>query len=174
MLRVAFVGHSQLPSNIIIAGTEISIFRAPGGKAFSFFEDNRLCNVLNWRGDLVIVWLGSNDIVGNTNVSEVTDNILIIKEKIEEECGARVIIVLVEPRCYPNDHPVHQTQYTKIQRGINRKLEKKLPQTHFIKFNLPKYQQFLSFDGVHFTSEGRKEIEKVIVDNVKDYLATSQ
>lgn len=172
MLRVALVGHSQLPTNLLIEGTQISIFRAPGGKAISFFEDNRLSSILNWRGDVVIVWLGSNDIEINSNVAEIVNNLIHIKESIEKECGAKVIITLLEPRCYPNDYPVHQTQYAKIQKGVNRKLERKLPQTHFIKVNTPCFQQLLSHDGVHFTFEGRQLIENIIKENIADYLAS--
>ena len=132
MLRVALVGHSQIPYDLEVDGAEVSIFRAPGGKAYAFYEDDRLSDVLNWSGDLAIVWLGSNDIEEDTSVGEVVENIVNIKESIEEDCGATVVIILVEPRMYPDDYPVTQSRYSKIQRGINRKLKKKLPQTNNI------------------------------------------
>lgn len=92
MLRVALAGHSQLPYDPDIAGTEISIFRAPGGKAYLFCEDGRLSDVLNWSRDMVIVWLDSNDTEENTSVSEGADNIINIKESMDEECRASLLL----------------------------------------------------------------------------------
>ena len=170
MLRVALVGHSQLPSELEVDGADIEIFRAPGGKAYGFYEDERLNEVLDWSGDLVILWLGSNDIKQNTHVSDVVDNITEIKESIEEECGAEVVIILVEPRSYPDDYPVNETRYKKIQRAINKKLERELPDTRFLQFNTQMYQTELSSDGVHFTAEGQELIEDKIRDCIEDFV----
>ena len=170
MLRVALVGHSQLPYDLEVEGADIEIFRSPGARAYSFYEDEILNEVLNWSGDLAIIWLGSNDIYNGTHVSEVVDNITNIKESIEEECGAEVVIILVEPRCYNDDHPVSETKYRKLQKGINRKLERELPDTEFIQFNTSTYQQELSSDGVHFSDYGKELIRDRIITCIEEHL----
>ena len=170
MLKVALVGHSQLPNELDVEGADVEIFRAPGGKAYSFYEDDRLNDVLNWSGDLAILCIGSNDIKQNTHISDVVENIIDIKESIEEECGATVVIILVEPRSYPDDYPVNESRYKKIQRGINRKLERELPDTEFIKFNTSMYRQELSDDGVHFTAESKELIEERIINCIEEHL----
>ena len=170
MLKVALVGHSQLPHSLEVEGADIEIFRSPGGRAYSFYDDDDLNDVLNWSGDLAILWLGSNDIMQDTNVWEVVNDIIGIKESIEEETGATVVIILVEPRCYPDDEPVDEAQYRKIQKSINRKLERELSETEFIRFNLPLYEQELAEDGVHFTSYGKELIEEKISDCIESFV----
>ena len=171
MLRVALVGHSQLPYSLEVEGADVEIFRSPGGRAYSFYEDGNLNDVLNWSGDLAILWIGSNDIQQNTHVSDVVDNIIDIKESIEEECGATVVIILIEPRCYPDDYPVDEARYRKIQKSINRKLERVLPDTEFIQFNTSMYQQELAEDGVHFSEEGKELIEDRIRSCIEEHLS---
>ena len=83
-MKVSLVGHSQLPYELYVEGAEIKIFRAPGGRADSFFNDERLNSVLNWPHDLCILWLGSNDIEEDTVVGEVVDNITEIIDEISK------------------------------------------------------------------------------------------
>ena len=39
MWKISLVGHSQLPWELDIGGAEVRVFRAPGGRANSFHED---------------------------------------------------------------------------------------------------------------------------------------
>ena len=113
---------------------------------------------------------GSNDIKQNTQVSDVVDNISDITETIEKDCEATVVIVLVEPRCYPDGCPVSESQYRKIQRAINRKLERELPDNDFLHFNSSMYQQELAGDGVHFTAEGKELIVEQIIECIQEHM----
>ena len=170
MLKVALVGHSQIPCSLKVEGAEIELYRLPGAKTHSFENKAKLNQVLNWSGDLVILWLGSNDIDQNTDISEVVKNIIQIKSQIEKECKAVVAIILVEPRCYPNDHPVSKDQYKKIQKGINRKLERALPNTQFLQFNTFVYEKELARDGVHFSEEGKEMIKDKISECIEQHM----
>ena len=170
MLRIALVGHSQLPTSIDVPGTEIEIFRAPGGKALNFFEDDRLNEVLNWRGDLIILWIGSNDITVDTDVVRLRNEIVKIKQTVESRCQAQIIFVLLEPRQYNNHYPVGWDQYNKIQNSINKFLIKKLPLTRFLQFNTSKFQTLLSQDGVHFNGEGKQLVIQKIKQAVSEYM----
>ena len=63
MWNVALVGHSQIPTQLTLEDANLAVFRAPGGKAKSFYKDDRLRKVLSWSGDICVLWIGSNDIV---------------------------------------------------------------------------------------------------------------
>lgn len=72
MWKISLVGHSQVPKELNFPNAEIRIFRAPGGKA-QFFHENELMNrVLNWEHDLSIVWLGSNDVTSTQGIATLS------------------------------------------------------------------------------------------------------
>ena len=78
------VGHSQLPPQLSVPDTEINIYHAPGGKATTFFSDERLNEVLTWTHDLCILWLGSNDIREDSVLQEIVNDLVDVVESIEE------------------------------------------------------------------------------------------
>ena len=84
MWKVSLVGHSQLPPQLSVPDTEINIYRAPGGKATTFFSDERLNDVLTWTHDLCILWLGSNDIREDSEPQEIVNDLVEVVESIEE------------------------------------------------------------------------------------------
>lgn len=110
MPRVALVGHSQLPVHWENVSWELDVFRAPGGHAYSFFEDSRLKDVLNNQYDVVLLWIGSNDIKVDTVVQDLADEMINIVYTLEEKCEAETIPVLLEPRFYPSEYPVDNSQ----------------------------------------------------------------
>jgi len=159
MWKVSLVGHSQLPPQLSVPDTEINIYRAPGGKATTFFSDERLNDVLTWTHDLCILWLGSNDIREDSVPQEIVNDLVEVVESIEESCGAIVKVCLVEPRFYPGeDYMTHET-YKKVQRSINRKLQRRLS-NDFLHFNSHSWINSLSGDGVHWDAEGKQLIRK--------------
>ena len=156
MLQVSLVGHSQLPRNLTVPETEIKIFRAPGGRADSFFSDHRLRDVLDWEHDFCILWLGSNDIEDDTDPNELFEEIQSIYEAIVSDCGAVVHVCQIEPRLYAGATPIDSDGYRKIQNSVNKKIKRKLTTrtTHFTASN---FVETLSEDGVHWNAE-RKEM----------------
>ena len=171
-MDVALVGHSQLPTNLHVSGADISIYRAPGGRADEFWDDERMSDVLEeWQGDLVILWLGSSDIDEDTVPSELASNILDICENIENSCDAVVKICLIEPREYPDEDPISHEDYAKIQKAVNKKL-RKAPYSN-IHFNSTAYQAELAEDGVHFTSVGRSMIKSKLRNAIKSFMNDS-
>ena len=60
------------------------------------------------------------------------------------------ILILVEPREYPDEDPISHEDYAKIQKAVNKKLRKASYSN--IHFNSTAYQAELAEDGVHFTS----------------------
>ena len=162
--KFALVGHSQLPLECEVPAWETRVFRAPGGKAESFFGDPRMCNVLEWPHDFCILWLGSNDIREDTVVKNIVDNLCTIVYEIEEKCSAQVIIVLVEPRFYPFEYPVSHFTYGKAQKGINRQLRRRLKNRSFIRYTSAFWKNHLAEDGVHFDAFGKNKIKGNLID----------
>ncbi len=103
MWKISIVGHSQVPKELHFPNTEIRIFRAPGGKA-QFFQENELMNkILDWKLDLCIVWLGSNDITSNADPKEMFNFIKEICHTTEGDCHAEVYVCQIEPRRNPRE-----------------------------------------------------------------------
>ena len=168
MLKVSLVGHSQVPRVLEIDGVEIRIFRAPGGHAHSFESDHRLNQVLNWEHDLSILWLGSNDITNGINPGLLADKILDVAREIESNCGASVRICLIEPRVYSRRGPISTEDYKKVQNSINKKI-KRNKKFRVIHFNTLSFQETLSGDGVHWSSEGQERVTEKFIKVIQGY-----
>ena len=126
MFKVSLVGHSQLPNYLEVEGTEIRIFRAPGGHAETFFSDDRLNRVLQWKHDHCILWLGSNDIAEGMSPEGLFNTIKEITKTIERECGAVVQICLLEPRIYSDEEkaPISNLNYKKVMNSVNNRIKR--------------------------------------------------
>ncbi len=117
MGKIALVGHSQIPQQFSFPGAHIIIFRAPGAKASSFFEDTRMNQVPEWEHDLTILWIGSNDIASNIDPEILINHNKEICHTIEEDCQCVVYVCQVEPSLHPRN--LSHEQYKIIQCGIN-------------------------------------------------------
>ena len=84
MWKISVVGHSQIPKKLEVENTEIRIFRAPGGRADNLNNDTGMNEVLNWKHDLCILWIGSNDIDQESKPKDIVENISQIVESIEQ------------------------------------------------------------------------------------------
>ena len=61
MIRAAVVGHSQVPVHISVPDVETRVFRKPGAK-LHHFRDTLLSDILGFSSDIVVVFLGGNNI----------------------------------------------------------------------------------------------------------------
>ena len=164
MFKVAIVGHSQVPSHLnnLPSPIDVQIFRSPGATARSFFYNEHLTAVFNGRYDMVILWLGSNDIHPRCQVKDIVNNIKHIVEQLEARCTPRVKICLVEPRLTEiRWRPrIEQEIYNKVAKGVNNKLQKRaLPGKEFISFGAKPFLYSLRSDGIHFDREGRERVK---------------
>ncbi|KAG0721826.1 hypothetical protein GWK47_045639 [Chionoecetes opilio] len=64
----------------------VEVYRAPGGKARTFLVDDRLNGVLQKEFELVILWLGSNAIKGNSKVEAIVEDIRKVVETWQATC----------------------------------------------------------------------------------------
>ena len=165
MLKVALVGHSQVPRSLSVDNAEIRIFRAPGGKLENFHRDTRMKQVLSWRHDITYLWLGSNDVHPEVKILDLIEWNKAIASEIEDKCGSKVIIVELERRIYPPERPlIDQRRYKQITRSVNRALLR-CKKFFTITFNAERF--VLSADGVHFEPQSRRAIENKFVESIQ-------
>lgn len=170
--KVSLVGHSQLPGGIHLSQVDLRTYRSPGARADSFYENGTLCEVLEWPHDLCILWIGSNDIEQHSVPAEITNNIVGIVQTIEEATNAIVWVVKLEHRFYQEGGPVTQTDYRKIQRGVNKKLESRLS-NRLINFNSEMWVELMGEDGVHWSQEGKQRIRKRFRKLIREFMECS-
>ena len=170
MWKVSLVGHSQLPNNLTVNNAEIRIFRGPGGRADSFFDDSRMNEVLEWEHDLCILWIGSNDIDNETRPKDIAENIIEVIQSIEQNCEAVVYICLVEPRFYASGF-MSEEDYRKVQRKINKILKEQGNQV--IQFNSSSWVEYLGSDGVHWNEEGRERVKSKLRKTIRNFMEDS-
>lgn len=171
MWKISLVGHSQIPKHFEFPNTEIKIFRAPGAKASSFFQDVRMNKVLEWEHDLTILWIGSNDINTDANPLEIFNHIKEIYLEIERNCQSIVYICQVEPRIRARNIPADI--YKKIQNGINNRIKRSL-KTPNIHFNNVSFVEELSGDGVHWSGAGRVRVESKFKKVIKGFIGDDE
>ena len=167
-MRVVIVGHSQLPRNLDhnLDDVEVKIFRAPGARASRFNTITKLKNVLEYSHDVTILWIGSNDIDQETQPRQLAETIIQVAETIEERCGSRVTLVEVECREYPRGSTVISNEgYRRVKRSVNRALSR----SRFTRINFGAIKYTLATDGVHFETSAKEEINKELVNHIKNF-----
>ena len=169
--KVALVGHSQIPRRLNIPNVEVNIFRAPGAKASTFFDNFRLNEVLKWEHDLTILWIGSNDIGSHTEPETVFNFIKEIYQAIQENCKSVVYVCKIEPRLHPRNCPTDR--YKKIQCGINNRIKKRIKSPN-IHFNNLSFVEELGGDGVHWSEAGRERVESKFKKVIKGFIGEDE
>ncbi|MPC88347.1 hypothetical protein E2C01_083248 [Portunus trituberculatus] len=150
MFRVAIVGHSQIP--VALPGLpddiEVSLFRVPGARAQNFFTNSVFMSIFESKFDLIILWIGSNDIHSRCRVKEIVADIKAIVEQLEAVCTPRIKICLIEPR----------------RPDPKRSLQTK----RFISFGARPFAEGLARDGVHFNRQTREYIQSKLRNAIQD------
>ena len=95
MVKATIVGHSQVPVQINVSDVDTRIFCKPGARSHHF-HDNLLNEVLEFSPDIVVVFLGGNDIDNSDDCAQrVTSGIKEIFGILEANCK-EVIFVEIE------------------------------------------------------------------------------
>jgi lysophospholipase L1-like esterase len=155
---------SELPEVII------RIFPCPGATFTSVFNYDIFKEFIDFQPELVIVFLGSNDIkYSRSNITDVVikdAKYFLSKIKVLLPLKFEIKIIEIEPRLTPRG--LSPLIYTRIRNGINKKLAK-LVDCDVLK--LSKFQLNLchiSADGVHFNHNGRYILQRAIVFYIKE------
>lgn len=174
MYKISLVGHSQIPHSLDAPRAEIRIFREPGRKTYSLFDDERMSDVLEWTHDYLIVWIGSNDIKEDWSHHEIVNDILEIVHAIEDECETTVQVCLHEPSFYPHGVPVSQDTYAKVHQTENKHLTKRLSDRSFLHFNTASYEKNLAEDGVYWIEEGHGYVQRKLINAIEEQMDVSE
>ena len=166
MRRVAFVGHSQVPHYLRVEGADVKIFRKPGGLLFSLETTPQMWKFTDEFWDIVVLWIGSNDVDLKVKANVITDELVRITNFVAEKCNAVVQLVGIEPRRYPDLYPIiSHVEYRRCAKAVTKKLKRLLPYNRVLDL-LGYPSECLDHDGVHFTLEGKLWIENKIRENI--------
>ena len=158
MINVAVVGHSQTPTIDSYDDVNIDTFMR-GGAIISHAYMHPLNECFNRQYDIVIIFLGGNDI-GHRPVQTIGDELIELANAFE---GVRhVYVTQIEQRTYPvgHRHFVPYDDYRKQKNAINRRLvnyAKNNKSFRTINCSSPNYTDN-SYDGIHFNVVGKESI----------------
>ena len=159
MFKVALVGHSHVPAELTVdVPAEVDIFRSPGAKIKSFFNNPLLTPVLQQKYHLIVLWLGSNDVRDNCNINDIVGQVKTVVEALEKTCGADVRFCLLEPRLTERQFPcrIDQESYIKVAKAVNRKLQAKVLKGRRCSSVLGLSPSGRTWGGTGYTSAGTK------------------
>ena len=168
-MKIAIVGHSQVPINLVSPGDTVTNFRKPGAKLAKWRDTPELTEIFDHNFDLTFIWLGSNDITVSCKPAEIISELNKFAQEVQTRCNTKVVIIEVETRCYTTSrHYVDPTVYLHIRRAINRKLHLRKKHT-LLSFGALKFR--LASDGVHFTADSRQLIHDKFLKTINEFRA---
>lgn len=175
--NIGWVGHSQVGWQSLndqyqpIPDAHITLYRKPGALASKFFEYPELTQALRDNLDLVILWMGGNDINPATSPRVILDDLRHIITEFNR-VRTSVIIMTIEARKYMEGsrHYVAPQLYNKMKNAINRRLQKDYAGRVILTGGLTVNESHLNMDGVHLDHVGRGNIERKIIGAVNNFM----
>ena len=169
MVKAAVVGHSQVPHNVQIENVETRMFRRPGAKIRHFHEEI-LNNLLTYEPDIVILFLGGNDIdAGDDCVVRVATALKGVIQVLRDNCGV-VIVVDIEYRNFSTSRVPGLTSelYNHRRMQINRNLARYCNRRNIrtINTSLDSIQRVRN-DGVHFDRLAAAKVKTKISNAIR-------
>ena len=170
LVKVAIIGHSNIPVEFTYPGTEVRCFRMPGLHVLDISRRGEYRELLAWRCQLVYLWAGSNDLANGMVARPIARKILNTATQIRHRTGARVIIIKIEPRYCKPGYVASQTVYNTLARQINRHLDNwSRPGQIFLQLNgAPRHM--LDHTGYHFNAEGKAFVNGLIANSIRQYM----
>lgn len=137
---------------------------------------NRLDQIIKIEPSIIIIHVGSNDIVRTTNTNdEIVQTLLKIRYKLETNLpNTKIYIVSLPPVL--RDHEITSTAYVQhrtndIIEDINEKLllfTEPIDTSSYLKDSDGNLKLNYTKDGIHLTHEGYKVLSKVIASEVTE------
>ena len=162
VFRTVVVGHSQTPTHI--QGDqeyEYIILRKPGG-LIRHLQYPPLNEVYNIEADLIVFFIGGNDIVNFRNqpvtlASKIRDHLLELKQYARE-----VAFVSIENRVYQsgNRFGISTQEYAHVRGRVNNNVRRfcRNHEIRFINVNRSVFIDNISPDGTHFNVAANDEL----------------
>ena len=165
-LRITACGHSQLPNRLDnFDGHTVTTFKHPGAHIKHVFDHRSpLYNVWTTPADLVILFLGGNDIavLKKDFVHHIRKEIVDLVTKLKQHVCPLVVVTLLEERTYTH-HPRRELRespilkdYNNIAKKVNLRLKEYAKKTNLYRTVLVRgeFLQGRNHDGVHLTAAG--------------------
>ena len=125
MVKAAIVGHSQVLHEISVPNVETKVFHGPGARVQHFHNDI-LRELLEFSPDIVVIFLGGNDIDASVDCAlRVANGLKNIVEILKANCR-EVIFVEIEWRNFTRTRVPSLTSeiYQQRRRTIIRNLKR--------------------------------------------------
>ena len=169
MVKVAIVGHSQVPQEIIIPGVETRVFRKPGARIHDFHRD-LLPELLSFSADIIVIFLGGNDIDARPDCAlRVAEGLKGVVEILKDSCR-EVIFIQIEWRDFSRTRVPGLTKeiYNQRRATINRNLKRYCSRhnIHAINTGLEDLER-VRRDGVHFARESASVLKRKIIRAIR-------
>ena len=182
-LRISIVGHSNLPRELAqdeFDGHTVTVIQKRGGKLADLDnEHNPLYRVWDTPADVVILFLGGNDILDNLddpNRKSVCSRLCEVVKRLRATLNCTVFVCNIEPRDYTNSRVAHfkanARSYVRLAACNNKNLTRHARVSQEFRVINLSYKE-LSYrvdDGVHFTEDSSRKVVKAFRRKVRRFL----
>ena len=173
MVKAAIVGHSQVPREISVPNVETRVFRRPGAR-IQHFHNEILSEVLEFSPDIVVVFLGGNDIDASDDCAlRVANALKEIVQILRANCR-EVIFIEIEWRDFTRTRVPGLTRelYNQRRRSINRNVKRfcNVRHIHAINTSLESIQR-VGWDRVHLDSVAAARVKTKTVNAITHAVA---
>ena len=170
-MKIGILGHSQV-KYLDFDDENIQRFFRYGATLSNISTSKCYYELIDFNPDLVIVFLGSTDIVeyGYNQTKEIVKKLFELKFKILKEIKPvhGVKFLEIEPRKSYLD--VNRRDYTSVRNGVANKL-KTINHSDFISLSSHGLDETcIGPDGIHLNYSGSQIIVKTILDFIKNVL----
>ena len=176
MVKVAIVGHSQVPREITIPNVETRVFRKPGARIQDFYSV-LLPEVQAFSPDVIVIFLGGNDIDARADCAlRVANGLKGIIEILKDNCR-EVIFIQIEWRDFSTTRvpgltrEIYQHRRATINRNLKRFCSRR--NIHAINTGLENLER-VRRDGVHFASESASALKRKIIRAIRHAIGRLQ
>ena len=172
MVKVAIVGHSQVPREITIPNVETRVFRKPGARIQHFYSD-LLPEVQAFSPDVTVIFLGGNDIDARADCAlRVANGLKGIIEILKDNCR-EVIFIQIEWRDFSTTRVPGLTReiYQHRRATINRNLKRFCSRGNIRAINTGlENLESVRRDGVHLASVSASALKTKIIRAIRHAL----
>ena len=176
MIRAAIVGHSnlkQIPEHganpWCVNNIQIDTFCCPGATASNLTEYAEYQRFIDKQFDVVVVFIGGNDITDNCKIANIYAKIKDIIEDIENIIQPRFGTHLLEPEVRTGDPRfIAPGKYYKIRTHLIRKIKEKRELSLWTLLGRGLKLEHLGSDGTHLNREGKVKLTEILEQYLKE------
>ena len=173
-MRVAVLGHSQTKYlNFRFSEHEIIKFYKSGATFTSIRQSEQFQRLIHYKPDIIFLLLGSNDLTENSDINQIIESYIKLKEEILEKINPTQGTYLLDlERRTKNNRFVNCNKYRKIRNSFIKKV-KKIDKPNFLPYRPVSglLESNIGPDGVHINAEGARKIKETIEIKIREILS---